>query len=71
MTMENVLMMRKVMVVLRLVLVMILQVLIQHYWYFNGTTGTESILILTRRGPGRSGLHTCSSGVPNFTLEYN
>ena len=33
MTMENVLMMRKVMVVLRLVLVMILQVLIQHYWY--------------------------------------
>ena len=24
--------------------------------------------LLTRRGPGRSGLHTWSSGAPNFTL---
>ena len=24
--------------------------------------------LLTRRGPGKSGLHTWSSGAPNFTL---
>ena len=29
------------------------------------------VVVLTRRGPGRSGLHTCSSGAPNFTLEID